>query len=86
MERILKTNGIPLSVDKVLAIAKTVTTLKVKLLASGESLSKTMLITSRHKSIGQLFDQSFWENQYGDALSKSGKRLSLQRRVFPYVY
>jgi transposase len=63
LERILKSNGISLSVDKVLGIAKTITTLKIKLPASGESLTKTMLITAKHKSISQLFEHSSWENQ-----------------------
>jgi transposase len=63
LERILKSTGINLSVDKVLNIAKTITTLKVKLPVSGETLSKTMLITPKHKSIATLFDQNFWENR-----------------------
>ncbi|MDR2569408.1 MAG: IS1634 family transposase [Oscillospiraceae bacterium] len=62
MERILKSSGINLSVDKVLNIAKTITTLKVKLPACGETLTKTMLITAKHNSIKQLFEQNFWEN------------------------
>jgi len=62
LERILKMNSINLSVDKVLGIAKTVTTLKIKLPASGETLTKTMLLTKKHKSIQQLFDKKFWEN------------------------
>jgi transposase len=62
LERILKINGINLSVDKVLNIAKTITTLKIKLPTSGETLTKTMLITQKHKSIKQLFDQNFWKN------------------------
>jgi transposase len=62
LERILKSSGINLSVDKVLNIAKTITTLKIKLPACGQSLTKTMLITAKHKSIGQLFDQKFWQN------------------------
>ena len=61
MERILKSSGINLSVDKVLNIAKTITTLKVKLPVSGETLTKTMLITTKHKSISRLFDRDFWE-------------------------
>jgi transposase len=60
-DRILKSSGINLSVDKVLNIAKTITTLKVKLPVSGETLTKTMLITAKHKSIAQLFDQNFWQ-------------------------
>jgi transposase len=60
LERILKISGINLSVDKVLNIAKTITTLKIKLPASGETLTKTMLITAKHNSIKQLFEQNFW--------------------------
>jgi transposase len=62
LERILKLSGISLSVDKVLNIAKTITTLKVKLPISGETITKTMLVTSKHKAIAKLFDQNFWEN------------------------
>lgn len=61
LERILKLSSIDLSVDKVLNIAKTITTIKIKLPVSGDTLTKTMLITSRHKSISKLFDQHFWE-------------------------
>ncbi|RNC65108.1 hypothetical protein D7D25_07970 [Proteiniphilum sp. X52] len=51
------------SVDKVLSIAKAITTLKIKLPKSGETMSRrTMLITPRHKSIDQLFDEDFWTN------------------------
>jgi transposase len=62
LERILKWSGINLSVDKVLNIAKTITTIKVKLLPSDEILSKTMILTQKQKSIAQLFNQNFWEN------------------------
>jgi len=62
LERILKLSSINLSVDKVLNIAKTITTLKIKLPACGELLTKTMLITQKHNSIKKLFDQNFWEN------------------------
>jgi len=61
LERILKISGINLSVDKVLNIAKTITTLKIKLPACGETLTKTMLITQKHNSIKKLFDQNFWK-------------------------
>jgi transposase len=61
LERVLKCSGIDLSVDKVMNIAKTITTLKIKLPASGKTISKTMLITQKHKSIEKLFDQNFWE-------------------------
>jgi transposase len=62
LERILKLSDINLSVDKVLNIAKTITTLKIKLPACGEVLTKTMLITQKHNSIKKLFDLKFWEN------------------------
>jgi len=67
LERILKACSIDLSVDKVLNIAKTITTLKIRLPASGETISKTMLITPKHKSIEKLFDRSFWEKFASDA-------------------
>lgn len=60
MERILKQKGITLSVDKILNIAKTVVTLKIKLPASGETMSKTMLM-ARHKPVAKLFDENFWK-------------------------
>jgi transposase len=61
LERILKLKGINLSVDKVLGIAKTITTLKIKLPVSGQKLTKTMLITAKQKSISRLFDVDFWK-------------------------
>jgi transposase len=62
LERILKISGIRLSVDKVVDIAKTITTVKVKLQESKETLTKTMLITPKQKSIAPLFDPIFWKN------------------------
>ena len=62
LERILKTSNINLSVDSVLNIAKTITTMKIRLPVSGETLTKTMLLTQKHKSIEILFDKYFWEN------------------------
>jgi transposase len=62
LERVLKVNGISLSVDKVLNIAKTVTTLKIKLPISRQTLTRTMLLTQKHKSIAKLFDQNFWKS------------------------
>ena len=62
LERILKIAGINTSVDKVLDIAKTITTIKVRLPQTRQILSRTMLITDRHKSISCLFDEDFWKN------------------------
>jgi transposase len=60
LERILKKSGIALSVDKVLDIAKTITTIKIRLPASGNAITRTMLLTDKHKSIAKLFDKDFW--------------------------
>lgn len=62
LERILKINGFNLSVHKVLSIVKTIITIKVKLPISGNRITKTMLITPRHKSIAMLFDENFWKS------------------------
>lgn len=59
LERILKTTTIGLSVDKVLALAQTVTTIQIRLPKNKETLSKTMLM-SRHQRIAKLFDENFW--------------------------
>jgi transposase len=62
LERILKLKGIDLSVDKALNIAKTIITLKIRLPISGETLTKTMLLTQKHKAIAQLFEPMFWKS------------------------
>lgn len=62
LDRMLKSSNIQLSVDKVLNIAKTITTIKMKLPLSNTTLTKTMLITNKHKSISILFENQFWEN------------------------
>lgn len=60
LERIIKSTGIELSVDKVLNIAKTVTTLKVRLPLSGTIMHKTMILTKKQKEIAFLFEENFW--------------------------
>ena len=65
LERTLKLNDVELSVDKVLAIAKTVTTIKIKLPISGQTMHNTMFLTESHKAISFLFDDDFWENHLG---------------------
>jgi len=62
LERILKSNDFDLSVDKVLAIAKTITTIRVKLPKSGKTIEETMFLTPEHKSIAKLFEDDFWRN------------------------
>jgi transposase len=61
LERLLKISTINISVDKVLEIAKTITTIKIYLPKSRTTMTKTMLLTHRHKSIAQLFEENFWK-------------------------
>ncbi|MCX2473072.1 transposase [Pedobacter sp. MC2016-05] len=65
LERILNENHYKISVDKVLEIAKTITTLKIKLPQSGRTINKTMIITERQKEIELLFSDDFWKTQFG---------------------
>ena len=62
LERVLKNSHINMSVDKVIDIAKTITTIKINLPKSKNTLTQTMLLTQRHKSIAQLFDENFWKS------------------------
>ena len=61
LERLLKRSGIDMSVDKVLAMAKTVTTISMKL-PSGNKVSRTVLL-KRHNKIKKLFLDDFWGMQ-----------------------
>lgn len=56
LERVLKLKQINLSVDKVLSIAKTITTIKVRLPKSNTVIEKTMLLTPKHKLIAELIN------------------------------
>ena len=49
LERVMKISHINISVDKALSIAKTITTLKIKLPKRGKTMTKTMILTHRHK-------------------------------------
>ena len=62
LDRILKLNGIKLSVDKVLRMAKTVTTIQIKMPLNNKLLTKTMIM-KRHKPSEKLFDEKFWVSQ-----------------------
>jgi transposase len=62
LERILKISNINLSVDKVLSIAETITTIKINLPISGNTMTKTMLLTKKHQAIARLFDENFWKS------------------------
>lgn len=59
LERLLKMAHINMSVDKVLAMAKTVTTIQINLPRNKSVLTQT-LIMKRHKPIAQLFEDEFW--------------------------
>ena len=59
LERILKQTSINMSVDKVLNMARTITTIQIKMPLNNQILSKTMIM-KRHKRIESLFDEHFW--------------------------
>ena len=65
LERIIKSTGIDLSVNKVLSVAKTIATLKVRLPLSGIIMHKTMILTKKQKEIEFLFDENFWKRMDG---------------------
>lgn len=54
----LKVSEIKMSVDKVLALAKTITTIQIKLPLNKEVYTQTMLM-ARHQKIAKLFDEDF---------------------------
>lgn len=58
LERLLKLSNINMSVDKVLAMAKTVTTIEIKLPLNKDIIRKTMIM-ERHKRIAPLFSEDF---------------------------
>jgi transposase len=62
LERLLKLSDIKMSVDKVLNMAKTVTTISVYMPQNKMHLIKTMPM-KRHKPIAKLFEKEFWEAQ-----------------------
>ena len=59
LERMLKVSEIKMSVDKVLALAKTITTIQIRLPLNKEVYTQTMLM-ARHQKIAKLFDEEFW--------------------------
>ena len=62
LERMLEVSEIKMSVDKVLALAKTITTIQIKLPLNKEVYTQTMLM-ARHQKIAKLFDEDFWVTQ-----------------------
>lgn len=62
LERRLKNENVGMSVDKVLNMAKTVTTIVFRLPESGKIYTKTMPM-KRHQRIAKLFTDEFWVAQ-----------------------
>lgn len=56
LERIIYNLGLDMSVDTVLKIAKTITTIRLRLPLNGSMLIRTMLLTPEQKSLKPLFD------------------------------
>ena len=56
LERQIILANIPLSVDKVIDIAKTIITMRIRMPEYGGFFTKTMFLTDRHRSIMPLFD------------------------------
>ena len=48
--------GLGMSVDNVLKIAKTITTIRLHLPLNDKTIKKTMILTSEQKSLKPLFD------------------------------
>lgn len=57
LERLIKVKNIPLSIGKVLDVAKTITTIRVRMPENGLLYIKTLFLTDKHRSIQPLFDQ-----------------------------
>ena len=62
LERMLKVSEIKMNVDKVLALAKTITTIQIKLPLNKEVYIQTVLM-ARHQKIAKLFDEDLWGTQ-----------------------
>lgn len=61
LDRLMKRNGMRISVDAALEIAKTIPTIRVKF--DGGHITKTLFLTQRHKLIQPLFEDDFWGSQ-----------------------
>ena len=58
LERLIEINKIGMSVDHVLDVAKTITTIKIRMPENGASFTKTLFLTDKHRTIMSLFDLS----------------------------
>lgn len=65
LERIIKSKRIDMSVDLVLKIAKTVTTIKINMPENGTVYTKTLFLTDKHRAIEPLFQIFAQENELG---------------------
>ena len=61
LERIIASTGIEMSVDKVLDIARTVTTIRVNMPHNHEFYTKTLFLSEQQKAIKPLFDLANFE-------------------------
>jgi hypothetical protein len=61
LERILAATGFDMCVDKVLSIAKTVATIKVRQPHNNSIMTQTLLLTPEHRRITTLFEPEFWK-------------------------
>lgn len=58
LERLIEINKIEMSVDHVLDVAKTITTIKIRMPENGVFFTKTLFLTDKHRTIMSLFDLS----------------------------
>lgn len=58
LERLIAINKIGMSVDHVLDIAKTITTIRIRMPENGTFFTKTLFLTDKHRTIMSLFDLS----------------------------
>ena len=72
LERKMRTLGVGMSVDKLLSIAKTVTTLRIKL-PNGEVYAETLYTTPQQEAIKPLIEALAHSAHACESLSKSGK-------------
>lgn len=56
LERIITMLGMQMSADAVLKIAKTITTIKLRLPRNGSTITRTMMLTPEHRSLKPLLD------------------------------
>lgn len=56
LERIIATLRMEISVDAVIKIAKTITTIRLRLPLNNETITRTMMLTPEHRSLQPLFD------------------------------